>query len=49
LATYGVDGHRESDIENFVSDRSITQASIGQTQRLIERASVDLGYSNLKV
>jgi hypothetical protein len=48
LATYGVDGHRESDIENFVSDRAIAQASVGQTQRVIERASVDLGYSNLK-
>ena len=47
LWTYGVDGHREQDIENFVSDRAIAESSEGQLARLIERAKPDLGWSNL--
>jgi hypothetical protein len=47
LWTYGVDGHREQDIENFVADRAIAEKSEGQTARLIERAKPDLGWSSL--
>jgi predicted metal-dependent phosphoesterase TrpH len=48
LATYGVDGHREQDIENFVKDKGVAGKSIGQTARVIERAKPDLSFSNLE-
>lgn len=47
LATYGVDGHRESDIESFVNDRKLAEASAGQLQGLLERLKPDLRWSNL--
>jgi predicted metal-dependent phosphoesterase TrpH len=48
LATYGVDGHREQDMENVANERSLASKSVGQTARLTERAKVDLGWSNLR-
>jgi predicted metal-dependent phosphoesterase TrpH len=47
LATYGADSHREEDLRNFVNDRTLAQRTVGQTKRLIERADVDLTWSNL--
>jgi predicted metal-dependent phosphoesterase TrpH len=47
LATFGVDGHRPEDLANFVADRQIALRSVGQTKRLLERATVDLSFSNL--
>ncbi|HVQ43690.1 MAG TPA: PHP domain-containing protein [Candidatus Saccharimonadia bacterium] len=47
ITTYGIDGHREQDIENFVNDQSVAGKSLGQTARLIERVKPDLSFSNL--
>ena len=46
IGTYGIDGHRESDIENFTNDQSVAGKSIGQTAKLIERVKPDLSWSN---
>lgn len=45
--TYGIDGHREVDIERFVKDRELAGKTIGQTARLIEKVKPDLTWSNL--
>jgi hypothetical protein len=45
--TYGVDGHREQDVVNFVSDRELAGRTTGQTVRLIEKTGVSLEWSNL--
>lgn len=52
LATYGVDGHREQDMENFVADRALAARTTGQTARLVEWAQkrgvgVSTEWSNL--
>ena len=47
IATYGIDGHREQDMENFVNDQSVASKSIGQTAKLIEHVKPDLSWSNL--
>ncbi len=47
IATYGTDGHREQDMENFVNDQSVASKSIGETAKLIERVKPDLSWSNL--
>jgi predicted metal-dependent phosphoesterase TrpH len=47
LATYGVDGHREQDLDNFVNDRELARKTTGQTVRLVERAGVSLEWSSL--
>ena len=46
IATYGIDGHREQDMENFVNDQSVASKSIGQTAKLLERVKPDLKWSN---
>ncbi|GAC1370057.1 MAG: hypothetical protein NVSMB39_2550 [Candidatus Saccharimonadales bacterium] len=48
IATYGIDGHRESDMENFCSEQSVASKSIGQVKKLIERVRPDLSFSNIK-
>jgi len=48
IATYGIDGHREQDMENFVNDQSVASKSIGQTAKLIERVKPELSWSNLQ-
>jgi hypothetical protein len=47
LTTYGIDGHREQDIENFVNDPSVASKSIGQTARLVGRVKPNLSWSRL--
>lgn len=47
LATIGVDGHREQDLERFANDRALAQSTVGQTARLVERVKPDLQWSNL--
>ena len=47
IATYGIDGHREQDMENFVNDQSVASKSMGETAKLIERVGADLSWSNL--
>jgi predicted metal-dependent phosphoesterase TrpH len=47
LATYGVDGHREQDIENFIHDRELARRTSGQTARLIAKTGVGLEWTNL--
>jgi histidinol phosphatase-like PHP family hydrolase len=47
LTTYGVDGHREDDVRNFVSDRELARRTIGQTNRLVGQANLDLVFSSL--
>jgi predicted metal-dependent phosphoesterase TrpH len=47
LATFGVDGHREEDMRNFVNDRALAERTVGQTGRLVKRVRPDLGWSNL--
>ncbi len=47
VGTYGIDGHREGDMENFVSDRALAERSVGQTAALLARYKPDLTYSNL--
>lgn len=47
ITTYGIDGHREQDIENFVNDQNVAGKSRGQTAKLIERVKPDLSWSNL--
>ncbi len=47
VTTYGIDGHREQDMENFVNDPSVCGKSVGQTERLVERVKPDLSFSNL--
>jgi predicted metal-dependent phosphoesterase TrpH len=46
LTTYGVDGHREEDLHNFVADRELARKTVGQTARLVEQAGVNLEWSN---
>jgi predicted metal-dependent phosphoesterase TrpH len=46
LTTYGIDGHRETDIERFAADRMLAQRTEGQTKALIERVKPDLSWSN---
>ncbi|HEX3082506.1 MAG TPA: PHP domain-containing protein [Candidatus Saccharimonadia bacterium] len=46
ITTYGIDGHKESDMENFVADQSVAGKSVGQTAKLIERTKPALGWSN---
>jgi predicted metal-dependent phosphoesterase TrpH len=48
VTTYGVDGHREDDIRNFVADRELARKTIGQTAKLQAQKSVDLAFSNLQ-
>ena len=48
IATYGIDGHRESDMENFCSEQSVASKSIGQLKQLVERVKPDLSFSNIK-
>lgn len=47
IATYGIDGHRESDMENFTGDKGLAHKTTGQTKALIERFQPDLQSSNL--
>lgn len=47
LTTYGIDGHREQDMESFTNDQSVAGKSLGQTARLVERVKPDLHWSNL--
>jgi predicted metal-dependent phosphoesterase TrpH len=47
ITTYGIDGHRESDMENFTNDQSIASKSVGQLRKLVERVKPDLHWSNL--
>ena len=47
ISTYGIDGHRPEDIPSFASDRGLAKRTIGQTQRIIEKISPDLTWSNL--
>jgi len=47
FATYGIDGHREQDMDNVAGDRELAGKSIGQTKRLIERVKPNLEWSNL--
>ncbi|MDB5179117.1 MAG: hypothetical protein JWN01_1060, partial [Patescibacteria group bacterium] len=47
LATYGVDGHREQDLERFANDRGLADKTVGQTARLVGRVKPDLSWSNL--
>jgi hypothetical protein len=47
LATYGADAHRAEDLAGFVADRDLARRTVGQTARLLERADVDLSFSNL--
>jgi predicted metal-dependent phosphoesterase TrpH len=49
IATYGIDGHRESDIENFTSEQSVAGKSIGQVAKLVERVKPNLEFSNLTI
>ncbi len=48
ITTYGIDGHREQDMENFTNDQTVANKSIGQTGRLIARSKPDLSWSNLR-
>jgi predicted metal-dependent phosphoesterase TrpH len=47
ITTYGIDAHREADIESFTNDSTVATKTIGQTHRLIERVKPDLAWSNL--
>jgi predicted metal-dependent phosphoesterase TrpH len=47
IATYGIDGHRESDMENFTSEQSVASKSIGQLAKLTLRVKPDLSASNI--
>ncbi len=47
LTTYGIDGHREEDIERFANDVNLAQRTVGQTQTLLQRLQPDLHWSNL--
>jgi predicted metal-dependent phosphoesterase TrpH len=47
IATYGIDGHRESDMENFCNDQSVANKSRGQIEKLLERVKPVLDWSNL--
>lgn len=47
ITTYGIDGHREQDIENFCNDQSVASKSRGQTAKIIGRLKPDLSWSNL--
>ncbi len=47
ITTYGIDGHREQDMENFCNDQSVASKSIGQTAKLVERLKPNLDFSNL--
>jgi hypothetical protein len=47
IGTYGIDGHRESDMENFAGDQSVAGKSVGQVGKLIAGVKPDLGWSNL--
>jgi hypothetical protein len=46
IATYGADAHRAEDLASFVADRELARRTVGQTQRLLERAKVNLRFSN---
>lgn len=46
ISTYGIDGHREPDMQGFVAARELASASAGQTAHLIERLKPDLNWSN---
>ncbi len=47
IATFGIDGHREQDMENFANDGNVAGKSVGQTARLVARVKPDLSFSNL--
>lgn len=47
LATYGVDGHREQDLQSFVADRELARRTVGQTEKLVTRAGVSTKWSSL--
>jgi predicted metal-dependent phosphoesterase TrpH len=47
LATYGADAHRPEDLAGFVADRGTARRTVGQTRQIVERAEVDLAWSNL--
>lgn len=48
ITTYGIDGHREQDMENVYNEQSLASKSIGQTARVLERyPKIDLSWSNL--
>ena len=47
LTTYGIDGHRQKDIEHFVADAQLAAKSVGQTAKLMQRLQPDLAWSNL--
>jgi predicted metal-dependent phosphoesterase TrpH len=49
ITTYGIDGHRESDMENFTNDQTVATKSIGQLNKLIERVKPDRKWSNLSI
>ncbi len=46
-ATYGIDGHREQDIEHFVGDLELAGRTVGQTARLVARSRVATTWSSL--
>jgi predicted metal-dependent phosphoesterase TrpH len=47
ITTIGIDGHRQVDIERFVKDRALAEATVGQTDRLVTRLKPNLSHSNL--
>ncbi len=47
MGTWGLDAHNLIDIDRFTRDEEASQASVGQTQALIDRFKPDLTYSNL--
>jgi predicted metal-dependent phosphoesterase TrpH len=46
IQTISLDAHNEQEVEWFAHDLPLAQASIGQTQRIIDRVHPDLRYSN---
>lgn len=48
LTTYGIDGHREADMENVAGDVSLASKSLGQTARILAaKPKLELGWTNL--
>lgn len=46
ITTYGIDGHREVDIEKYGRDTTLANKSMGETAKILERIRPDLEYTN---
>jgi predicted metal-dependent phosphoesterase TrpH len=46
IQTISLDAHNEQEVEWFARDLPLAEASMGQTQRIIDRVHPDLKYSN---